>query len=111
MFVIGSACTAVSLLYISLAANGDLESTAVTISAAFYICNFGFAAFGNTSQSICVRNFPAADRGKVRDIVITHLREAHIRTENALVLNVSAAAQNVITANNHSQPPALPSLS
>lgn len=36
------------------------------MAAMFYFANFGTACYAQTAQSTAVRNFPAADRGKVR---------------------------------------------
>lgn len=47
-----------------------LPTNPASMAAMFYLANFGTACYAQTAQSTAVRNFPTADRGKVRPILI-----------------------------------------
>ena len=53
------------------------------MAAMFYLANFGTACYAQTAQSTAVRNFPAADRGKVRPIANRANHDPTDRTINS----------------------------
>ncbi|CAM9554235.1 unnamed protein product, partial [Laminaria digitata] len=69
VYVVGSAASALGLGYVSLAIGKILPTNPAAMAAMFYLANFGTACYAQTAQSTAVRNFPAADRGKVSGLI------------------------------------------
>lgn len=44
-----------------------ISSNPASVAGMFFLANFGTACYSQTAASITVRNFPASDRGKVRN--------------------------------------------
>ncbi|KAG5191636.1 Nodulin-like-domain-containing protein [Tribonema minus] len=65
VFVLGALVSCAGLMYIAVATDNKIESSVATVAGAYYAANLGIAAFQTAAQSICVRNFPAVDRGKI----------------------------------------------
>lgn len=60
------------------------------MAAMFYLANFGTACYAQTAQSTAVRNFPAADRGKVRPTKGMSTRSnCHGKKKEALAIGLS----------------------
>lgn len=65
IFFLGAVTSSAGCVYIALSAEKTIPSEVWTMCLAFYIANFGTAAFASTAQCLGVRNFPLTDRGKV----------------------------------------------
>mmetsp|Transcript_9409 Transcript_9409/g.14191 ORF Transcript_9409/g.14191 Transcript_9409/m.14191 type:complete len:545 (+) Transcript_9409:168-1802(+) len=65
MIIIGGIISMLGLSYIAAALNKTIASSVVTVVAAYYIANLGITFGCMTSAALCVRNFPAIDRGKI----------------------------------------------
>lgn len=68
LFVLAAALSSGGIAYIGFIGGGDASSAAsscAAIATAFYFANVGCSTFGLISQSLAVKNFPLADRGKV----------------------------------------------
>ncbi|CAM9204694.1 unnamed protein product [Discosporangium mesarthrocarpum] len=69
VYVLGSGFTLVGLGYVALATGEVVATSPASFGLMFFVANFGTACFGQSAQAISMRNFPAADRGKVSGII------------------------------------------